>query len=77
MITETYAIEGEREFDPEFPLPGLTVTGHSGNYGKTAKTDALWQAINIWRQDNEGWWNGGRHGIGNIKTTTLLVTNDQ
>ena len=76
MITETYAIEGEREFNQEFSLPGLTVTGHSGPFGKTAKTDALWQAINIWRQDNKGWWNGGCHGCGNFKTTTLLVTND-
>ena len=26
------------------------------------------QALDIWWGDNEGWWNGGRHGCGNIRT---------
>ena len=70
---ETYYIEGEREFDKEFPLPGLTVTGVSGDYGKTAELDARIQAIDFWRSDNEGWGNGGRHGLGNIEITTLFL----
>ena len=51
----------------------LTVTGVSGDYGKTAELDARIQAIDIWRSDNEGWWNGGRHGLGNIEITTLFL----
>jgi len=70
---ETYYIEGEREFFQDFPLPGLTVTGVSGEYGKTAELDAVIQAIHIWRSDNEGWWNGGHHGCGNINISPLFL----
>jgi hypothetical protein len=67
MTTATYSIQGFREFDQEFPLPALTITGKSGDI-RTATQDALFQALNIWWGDNEGWWNGGRHGCGNIRT---------
>jgi hypothetical protein len=65
MTTATYSVQGFREFDQEFPLPALTITGNSDDI-KTARQDAYIQALNIWRKDDEGWWNGGRHGCGNI-----------
>jgi len=65
MTEQTYIVQGFREFDQEFPLPALTITGKSDRI-KTAKQDAFIQAVEIWRKDNEGWWNGGRHGCGNI-----------
>ena len=67
MTTATYSIQGFREFGQEFPLPALTITGKSGDIC-TARQDAHIQALDIWWGDNEGWWNGGRHGCGNIRT---------
>jgi hypothetical protein len=68
MSIATYSIQGFREFNQEFPLPALTITGKSDDI-KTAEQDAHIQALTVWWGDNEGWWNGGRHGIGNIHTT--------
>ena len=70
MAAVTYSIQASREFNTEFPLPALTVIGHShtvmAGLDIDARTDAVSTAIGCWRQDNIGSWNGGNHGIGNI-----------
>ena len=74
MNIETYIIEGSREFGQDFPLPALTVTGKAQEY-RTARQDAYFQALDIWRADDEGWWNGGYHGCGNIQTEMMKISN--
>lgn len=74
MTTETYYITGTREFGSEFPLPAVTVTGEAKPYAyMNARHDAIWQAMNFWRSDDNGVWNGGRHGCGNIEFEAILI----
>ena len=79
MATATYSIQASREFNTEFPLPDLTVIGHSDNsivgLNKDARTDAVFTAVNFWRQDGTGSWNGGKFGIGNITDFIVAEVN--
>ena len=65
---ESYIVSANTEFGGK-GLPTVTVTGISGNGtgGSGSPRDyAVGKAIDIWRQDNNGWWNNYYHNFGSI-----------
>jgi len=62
---ETYIVSATTEFGGK-GLPTVTVMGiNNSGYG-SPRQYAVFNAIDIWRQDGEGWWNNYYHNFGNI-----------
>ena len=65
---ESYIVSATTEFGGK-GLPTVTVMGISGNGTGgpgTARNYAVFKAMDIWRQDGEGWWNNYYHNFGSI-----------